>query len=288
MASSRKSKPADPAALFYRQVRDEFAKLPSGSRVVVGLSGGVDSVVLLDLACRLAARRRFAVRAIHINHQLQKPADAWARFCRRLCRARGVPLTVARVDVPRGDSLEGAARTLRYQHYFRQQADIVLLAHHADDQAETVLLQLLRGTGLRGMAAMPYGPREAGVRHRRDGPMPVIVRPLLSSTRADIETYARRRKLEWIEDPSNADIYYQRNYVRQILMPAVAERFPAYRDALTRAARHAGEAVGLLDELAVIDAGPEAGRESLDLRVLLQKERSELVPLIRQLALKIE
>lgn len=256
MASSRKRRPAERAAWdLAPRVRAALADaVPAGSRILVGLSGGVDSVVLLDLLRRLGARRRWRLSALHVNHQLQPAAADWARFCRGICREAAVPLRVTRVSVAAGNSLEGAARRARYEALLAQPADFIALAHNRDDQAETVLLHLLRGAGVRGLAGMrpasepPYAGRSRGATRA-----PCLLRPLLDVPRADIEQYAAHRRLAWIEDPTNASPDYARNFLRIEVLPVVAGRFPAYREALARAARHAGEAAELLDALARSD-----------------------------------
>ena len=239
---------------FARHVERELsARVDRGARMCVGLSGGADSVVLLDVVVALAARHDWRISAIHVNHQLSEHAGEWARFCRRLCRSRGVPLRVVKVTVARGDSIEAAARAARYAAYRAQPADHVLLAQHQDDQAETVLLQLLRGAGVKGLAAMP-AMREDTIR-----PGLRLLRPLLGVTRREIEAYAAARGLSWVTDDSNDDIYYLRNFLRREIMPRLETRVPAYRATLCRAAEHLGEAVQLLDTLAAIDGSVDAG-----------------------------
>ncbi|HEV8645693.1 MAG TPA: tRNA lysidine(34) synthetase TilS [Burkholderiales bacterium] len=269
-----------------------------GRRVAVGLSGGVDSVVLLDVLGRLRNDWRLALSAAHVNHQINAHALEWEGFCKTLCEARGVALTVRRVKVPRdGSGLEAAARDLRYQAYGGLEADFVALAHHLDDQVETFLLQLLRGAGPKGLAAMPTlrkaewrkgkdeGGRERGKdeggrmkaeveqdRAKRDTSSlilhpssldsppssfllpPCILRPLLEVTRSEIEAYAKARKLEWIEDDSNADSRYERNFLRNELLPRLEARFPAYRETLSRASRNLADYSELAEELAALDA----------------------------------
>ncbi len=231
-----------------------FAALPPGAAVCVGLSGGLDSVVLLDL---LAKRGTHPLAALHVHHGLSPNADAWAQFCARLCAARGVPLAIERVVVARdsGEGLEAAARAARYAAYAQRPEPIVALGHHLDDQAETVLLQLLRGTGLKGIAAMPQSRPLAG-----SGV--TLYRPLLATPRAEIRAYAGDAGLEWIEDESNAASAHDRNYLRNRVAPLLDARFPNWRDAVTRFSRHAGSAHGLLDDLARHD-GAAPGSDTL-------------------------
>jgi tRNA(Ile)-lysidine synthase len=282
MASSRKSSRSnlDLAERIAAQLEDIVK--PS-DRLLAALSGGVDSVVLLDSLQRVARKLRFRLSALHVNHQLSPHARRWEAFCRRLCRARGIPFQSVKVTVRRGDSLEAAARAARYAVFARQDCDYVVLAHHRDDQVETLLLQLLRGAGVRGLAAMPL-LRDEGRGRRAEGkskknsrsdsssliphpsslrghpssliPHPSslrILRPLLDVTRSEIVEYAKARKLTWVEDESNQDIYFQRNYLRHEVLPVIARRFPAYRVTLARAAGHLAEAARVLDEIAAAD-----------------------------------
>lgn len=194
------------------------------ARAAVALSGGVDSVVLLHLL------RDRGVRALHVHHGLSPNADAWARFCRRLCRQWKVPLTVRRVRVAKaGEGPEAAARAARYGVFKKSPLDVVFLAHHLDDQAETVLMNLLRGAGVAGARGMPPEGRFGGKR---------LLRPLLEVSRDEILAYARQHRLEWVEDESNADATLTRNFVRRRLAPLIATRFPAWKASVARAARH--------------------------------------------------
>ena len=246
-------------------------------RLLVGLSGGVDSIVLLDALHRIARTLGFHLAALHVNHQLSPNAGRWSVFCRDWCRARGIPFRAVKVRVPRGNSVEAAARAARYAAFAGAAADYVVLAHHQDDQAETVLLQLLRGAGVKGLAAMPLlraegrGPRVEGKTTRHSTldtrhATPAILRPLFGVTRAEIEAYARQRKLKWIEDESNQDVYFQRNYLRHEVLPVIARRFPAYRATLARAAQHLAEAARTLDEVAAADGAEwiESGSLAVD------------------------
>ena len=200
-------------------------KRPSGKRVAVALSGGVDSVVLLH-----KLRDVPGLRAIHVHHGLSPNADAWADFCRKLCKRLGVPLTIKKVKVvKRGEGLEAAARTARYDAFRKIPEETLALAHNLDDQAETVLMNLLRGAGVRGASGMARESRFQGK---------TVLRPLLDVPRDEILAYAREHKLEWIEDESNADESLTRNFIRRRIAPLLQQKYPKWRQALARAARH--------------------------------------------------
>jgi len=217
--------------------------------IVIGLSGGIDSVVLLHLLVRQLRWSPQRMLAVHVNHQISAHAAEWAAFCRSLCRKLGVRLRVVRVDVPRGNSTEAAARAARQAVFADCGADVVVLAHNRDDQAETLLLQLLRGAGPRGLAAMPV--LSTGVAGR-----PLLLRPLLEAPRKAIAAYAQRHRLQWVEDDSNLDRGYLRNFLRHDVMPLLERKLPGAGATLARGARHQAEASDLLDALAAQDLGP--------------------------------
>ncbi len=242
----------DPAAerIVLDALGGVLSGLPSDAVVAVAYSGGLDSTVLLDAAVRVAGAERCV--ALHIHHGLSPNADRWLAHCEASAHAFGVPFYAERVRVRRdsGESIEAAARDARYRALDLlcrgHGAAALWLAHHADDQAETVLLQLLRGAGVAGLAAMaPQRVDEQSAVPR--------VRPLLHLLRAQLERYAHVRALRWIEDESNADTRYARNALRHEVLPTLATRFPGFRDALARTARHAATAQRLLDDLAHID-----------------------------------
>ncbi len=216
-------------------------------RICVGLSGGLDSIALLDVLTRLRETMGLQVSAVHVHHDLSPNADEWASFCESVCGARSVPLVISRVVIDRSapGGIESLARDARYAAFNAVDADFLGLAQHADDQAETVLHQILRGTGLKGMAGM------GEARTLRAGLM--LIRPFLSVPRAAIEAFAKENRLEWIYDESNADTAYTRNFIRAEVAPKLAERFPHYRESLARAGRHAAEADEMLSALAAID-----------------------------------
>ena len=217
------------------------------SPIAVGLSGGIDSVVLLDILVELRASKRLApnaLQAIHVHHGLSPNADQWLAFCEKLCLGLDVDFQSHRIAVARdaAGGVESAARAARYAAFASSDAQVIALAHHADDQAETVLHQLLRGTGLQGMAGM--GARRV-INARQ-----VLVRPMLGLTRVQIEHYAAERGLEWIEDESNVDTAFTRNFLRHDVMPLLETRFPHYRESLARGGSHAAEASELTEALA--------------------------------------
>ena len=236
--------------------------LPAHSSILVGLSGGVDSVVLLHVLHKLAPRFSWQLSALHVHHGISHNADAWSDFCSDLCARLHVSLHIERVDIAplREHGIEAAARKLRHEAFAEQSCDFVALAHHADDQAETLLLQLLRGAGVRGASAMPQFAL-------RTGSVP-LVRPLLHCSRQEILDYATSHQLHWIEDESNADDHYPRNFLRLRVLPLLGERFPAYRDTLARSAQHFAEASSLLDDLALQDGAQAIAGETLAVAVL--------------------
>ncbi|WP_085715687.1 tRNA lysidine(34) synthetase TilS [Pseudomonas sp. B28(2017)] len=213
----------------------------------IAFSGGLDSTVLLHLLAYLEKTESLpALSAIHVHHGLQAAADAWPEHCRSVCAALDVPLQVIRVQVQPGASLERAARDARY-HAFSQvirPGEVLLTAQHRDDQAETLLFRLLRGAGVRGLSGMPL-QRPLGKGH--------LLRPLLDATRAELETYAAEHQLRWIEDPSNQDRQFSRNFLRHQVFPVLTSRWPQAMATMARSAAHLSEAQGLLDELAQID-----------------------------------
>ena len=249
----------------------------SGQTLRVALSGGLDSVVLLDVLQRLGPERGIFLAALHVNHRLQAEADAWVAFCEGLCRDRGIPLSVAQVTVERlpGQSLEAEARRARYAVYESQTDDWLALAHQRDDQSETLLLQLLRGAGVRGLQAMPV------VRALPTLGAPRLLRPLLTLDRALLARYAVARGLAWIEDPSNQDTRLARNFLRRRVAPLLDEGFPSWRSTLSRSAGHLASAQRLLDEMALQDFAFCRQDEGLEGRKLMTLPSDRGVNLLR-------
>jgi tRNA(Ile)-lysidine synthase len=213
----------------------------------VALSAGLDSTVLVHQLAQLAQCEQLPpISAIHIHHGLQAVADAWPEQCRALCRQLNVPLHVVYVQVAAGPSVEQAARQARYRAFAEclSAGEVLLTAQHRDDQAETLLFRLLRGAGVRGLSGMP------AVRSLGAGS---VLRPLLNVSRAELLAYAQAQELDWVDDPSNSDERFSRNYLRHQVMPLIEERWPRATASMARSAELLSEAGQLLDERAIDD-----------------------------------
>ncbi|HFC8510203.1 TPA: tRNA lysidine(34) synthetase TilS [Neisseria subflava] len=227
---------------LFKSFQAAFPNLPSHTVVEVGLSGGLDSVVLLHLLHRMREFRHFDLRTVHVNHGLSTNADTWAKFCQDYCRGLNVVLRVCRVNVEKqGKGLEAAARAARYQAFSDGLRKIIVLAHHRNDQIETFMLSAVRGGGLRGMAAMPVW---------RDLNEEVqIWRPLLAFSRQELAEYAQQWGLSFVEDESNEDSGYLRNWMRNQALPQWQQRIPNFEQQICANVRLLQEDLQLLDEL---------------------------------------
>jgi tRNA(Ile)-lysidine synthase len=232
------------------QLDDRLTSFLSGLPPVNGFclaySGGLDSTALLDVLCQSEVRDK--LRAIHINHSLQEEADNWAEHCRQRCQHYDIPLQIIRVDAraATGESPEAAARQARYQAFKEklENNECLLTAQHQNDQAETVLLQLLRGSGPAGLAAMPeLTPFACGW----------LARPWLACSRNDIQRHAKSHQLSWIEDSSNSELNYDRNYLRAAVMPVLLQRWPGAIKTLARSAGLQAQSSAMLDQLGAED-----------------------------------
>ncbi|MFS2222753.1 tRNA lysidine(34) synthetase TilS [Pantoea sp. B65] len=220
------------------------AQLAGHSRLLVAYSGGLDSTVLLHLLVQLrAAHPALQLRAIHIHHGLSPFADGWRQHCQQQCQLWQLPLLVEHVQVDgREQGIEAAARTARYAAFRRhlQPGETLLTAQHIDDQCETLLLALKRGSGPAGLSAMPASMALGDNQ---------LLRPLLTSSRQQLEAWAQQHQLSWIEDESNQDLRYDRNFLRQQVLPLLNQRWPHFAQATARSAALCGEQEQLLDEL---------------------------------------
>ena len=228
---------------FLQRFERQLASQSGIDHWIVALSGGLDSMVLLELASRCLPADRLTV--LHINHQLQAEADEWQAFCARQAEQRGLVFCAEKVNLQPG-SIETAARNARYEVFAKALSEntCLLLAHHSDDQAETLLFRLFRGAGVRGMAAMP--------RQRALGEGGLF-RPLLDFSRSELKAWAQKEGLCWVEDPSNTDIQYDRNFLRQQVLPLLAGRWSGISERLQATACHLADAEALLEELAQSD-----------------------------------
>ncbi|MFZ5505810.1 MAG: tRNA lysidine(34) synthetase TilS, partial [Pseudomonadota bacterium] len=222
MESSRSRRSPD---LYARIAANTAAHLADGAQLLIGFSGGLDSTVLLHALAAARDAHRWRLACAHVHHGLSPNADAWADHCAAQAAALGIPFSLHRVQVDTAspDGLECAARDARYRALNAQAqtlgADALLTAHHADDQAETLLHNMVRGAGLLGLAGMPVWRPATPAR-------PAQLRPLLGLARSALEACAIEHGLVWMDDESNADTRYARNYLRREVMPRLSARWP--------------------------------------------------------------
>jgi len=254
-------------------------------RLVVALSGGLDSTVLVHALAALRDAHEMSVLAVHVDHGLSDDSANWCRHCESFAHSLAVDFVSVKVDVAvdSGQGTEAAAREARYDalRLLVRAGDWLLSAHHKDDQAETLLLNLMRGSGPSGLAGIP---------ETRPFVSAWLVRPLLSVSRSELRKYAEVHELSWINDPSNEDRQFDRNYLRHEVMPRLEARWPGVANRLRRSATLAGEASQLLDQLADADfrdLGARPDRLALDkLRELRpERQRNVLRYVIRELGL---
>jgi tRNA(Ile)-lysidine synthase len=239
-------------------------------RIAVALSGGLDSMVLLRVAHAYAGEHGLALSAFHVHHGLSPNADAWRDHCERACRDLGVAFDARAVSVVKGRSgVEAAARKARYaalgEMCRSHGIDLLLTAHHLDDQAETVLLQLLRGSGPAGLSGMDAANRGSAL---LGDERLLMARPLLQVARAELEALAREEGIAWVEDESNSDPRYARNALRHTVMPALAHAFPGFHQRVARSSMHAQSALRVLAEVAEQDLQLCLDGDALDLATL--------------------
>lgn len=242
----------------------------------IGYSGGLDSHVLLSICHTLQAKYPLKLRAIHINHGLNANAKLWSKHCAHVCATLNIDYIERSIAINpcNGQSLEAQARAKRYALFadYLGEGDLLLTAHQQDDQAETMLMQLFRGAGPKGLAAMPMAKSFGRGFH---------LRPLLAVSRAQIERYAHEQQLKWIDDESNRNSKFTRNFIRHEILPMLKERWPTVATTIARAALHCAEAQSLLDEFAERLMTNVAGSKSNTLSVTkllqLNNEKQKLV-----------
>ncbi len=244
----------------FAQLKRYQDELQGAKRLYVGYSGGLDSHVLLHAL--VSCYPRSTITAIHVNHGLSEQADDWQAHCQSVCNDLQIPLVCRRVEIVKQGkdataSLEAAARRARYRQFetLLGADDVLLLAHHMTDQAETVLFRLLRGAGVKGLSAMS---------DRRNVGAAKALRPLLSLTRSVLQSYADVNQLQWVEDSSNQNVQYDRNFIRHQIMPLMTQRWPQSETVIARAADHCREAQYLVDQLARSDLATMAVQAVFD------------------------
>jgi tRNA(Ile)-lysidine synthase len=214
----------------------------------VAYSGGLDSHVLLHALTRLQSRIGIEIRALYVNHGLNDKADIWGTHCEKTCKNLNIIFTQLKIteSCPKGESREAWARKLRYDLLKKKVGTegTLLTAHHQDDQAETLLIQLIRGSGAQGLAAMPLIKNRTGMLHAR---------PLLEVSRQQLLTYAKKHDLQWIEDDSNNDLSYDRNFFRKEILPMLRLRWSNVSRTLARVSAHQAEVISILDDIGEID-----------------------------------
>jgi tRNA(Ile)-lysidine synthase len=223
---------------------DRLALLPKTQRYWVGFSGGADSTALLQILHELGPRLEVRILAVHFNHQLQDQSADWQEHCQSFCKLRNIPLHVITLDLDnrKGMSPEELARVHRYAAVDKllESNDVYLTAHHADDNAETLFINLMRGSGIDGLAGVPFS--------RKTG-KGLVARPLLDCHRQELREYLRRRDIAWMEDPSNSDTKFDRNYLRTRVFPDLEQRWPGLVQRLNQTANHARSSTEVMSQL---------------------------------------
>lgn len=228
------------------ELRADLVDPDAKGLVWVAYSGGMDSHLLLQLAVDAGLNLQGRLRAVHIDHGLNSAAADWSVHCRSVCERLGVGFQCHVVEIEGGAGLENRARQARYRVFESLLAEggVLLQGHHANDQAETVLLRLMRASGVRGLAAIPRSRQLGSGR---------LLRPLLRYSRAELQHCAQQQGLNWIEDPSNTDTVHDRNFLRAEVVPALMRRWPLAVTSLGRSADHCAAALRLAEDLAALD-----------------------------------
>ena len=249
-------------------------------KICVSLSGGVDSIVLL-YALNKVLDKDFSIRAIHINHNLYEGSQSWADFCQKICDQIQIQINIYSVKInnSEGFGIEAAARNARYHKLQKsiQEGEWLMTAHHQDDQLETILLRMARGTGVEGLQ---------GIQKQFNFGRGNILRPLLDASKSEILGYAREKKLDWVEDTSNQETYFDRNFLRMKVIPILKERWPAFSSSVSRLSNISTQTSTLLQELAEQDLGFDYPVKNLDIEKLKNKSIGRVINIIRFLILK--
>ncbi len=254
MASSK-----TPAKTSKQITTSKKATQKQPTRLAVAFSGGLDSTVLLHATIKAHGANN--VYAFHIHHGIQQEANQWQQHCQAIAKKLKCHFDTQNVQLSKKNNIESQARSLRYQALYElcheHQISDLLLAHHQDDQAETVLIQLMRGAGVAGLSAMPQvkASKQNTEKNNTKQNAIHIWRPFLNMRRQDLEAYAKQHRLTWIEDPSNQDESYRRNAIRKTILPTLEKYQAGATENLARSAKHLAQAQELLNQLADIDLG---------------------------------
>jgi len=230
---------------IYQSFQDNLKQNNANLEILLGLSGGLDSCVLLHLLANMQTQLDFKLKAIHVHHGLSSSADDWLNFCKQKCKLLDIEFDAVKVKINEKGSLgiEGEARELRYEAIKKKQKGVVALGHHQNDQAETLLLQLLRGSGLKGLAGMPEFDEERK-----------FWRPMLNIKKELLEKYASENDIKYIKDESNEDINFDRNFIRKKVLPLIESRYPASIETISRSATNISEGHQINELLALDDS----------------------------------
>jgi len=246
-------------------------------KICVSLSGGLDSIVLLHALQKIAGEQ-IDLRAIHFNHNLTDGSQSWAQFCKKICNQLNVNLDIysLKINLHEGFGIEAAARKARYQKLRKniQKDECLMTAHHQDDQSETILLRMARGTGIDGLQ---------GIQRQFYFGQGIILRPLLDFTRDQVEDYAEQNKLEWVEDVSNKEVYFDRNFLRKKVIPIIKERWPSFPNSVSRLSEISSQTLNLLKELAEQDIGKDCSITELNIDVFNDKSNERIINIMRYL-----
>ena len=256
-------------------LKENITQYSNAKVLWVAYSGGCDSHALLYSLVSLRSKIKAEIKAIHINHGLSPLANEWEEHCRIICEQLSVPYVAVKVDASaKKTSPEEAARHARYAEWKKllNKDEVILLAHHQDDQAETVLIQLLRGAGVKGLAAMPAQQKFS---------LGFLCRPMLGFLREEIYSYALEQNLNWIDDPSNFDTDFDRNFLRHDIIPVLETRWPSLKKTLSRTATHTAEADQLLTELASQDWLKVQNNNQIKIRELIKVDKKRQRNVVR-------
>lgn len=249
--------------------------LEANSHVVLALSGGLDSMVLLDLLAKARSLQPFLLQAVYVNHGISAHAAQWGDFCAMQCSERGIAFTRRRVGLSGHDNLEFKARTARYEvlaEFIQSDKHLLLTAHHGDDQLESLLLALKRGSGATGLS---------GIATQRSFGAGTLCRPLLAFTRAELAAYASQQQLSWVNDESNEDTRFERNFIRRYITPILLERWPHFIATTRRSMQHLADLQQLADHYTA-----QAQEKCVNKNMLLLEELSNLLPLQQDLVVR--